>query len=215
MGRRRRGQFPDFPDRATLDRAARPNGIYVIRFRNTIGRPQPEVRARPVPGRQRRPQSAAPGSAEWKNAARPHGVGRLAASASSCRYNNTVELDRDGRRYSIPVLRIHATWATAGRDPGRSRDGRRDAGCGGRPEHPPFIVPIASRATRSTARRRPDGSIRAPRCSTRSSRHDIGNVFVMDGASSVERLPGPDVDHHGARRPSCDHLLEEMKRGNV
>ena len=34
------GEFPDFPERATMDRAARPNGIYVIRYRNTATGPR-------------------------------------------------------------------------------------------------------------------------------------------------------------------------------
>ncbi len=38
--RRRGGEFPDLEDKATLDRARRPNGLYGIRFRNTANGPR-------------------------------------------------------------------------------------------------------------------------------------------------------------------------------
>ena len=46
--------------------------------------------------------------------------------------------------------------------------------------------------------------------------HDVGNLFVMDGASFVSSAcQNPTLTIMALAVRSCDHLLEEMKRGNV
>jgi choline dehydrogenase-like flavoprotein len=46
--------------------------------------------------------------------------------------------------------------------------------------------------------------------------HDVGNVFVMDGASFPSgACQNPTLTMMALAVRSCDHLLEEMKRGNL
>lgn len=107
------GEFPDFPDRATLDRAARPNGIYVIRFRNTMKGPRSPkfVRGYGFQGGNRLDFNwRAPGFGnDWKRSVLDPVVSvRLNGFGECLPYStNYVELDPETVDvYGIPVLRF-------------------------------------------------------------------------------------------------------------
>ena len=110
------GALPPIRPRSRRDRAgrSRPNGIYVIRFRNTLTEPAAEglhPRLR-VPGRRRqRFNYGAPGyGAAYKQAIRqPVGDLYLGGFGETlARFENFVEIDPNGivDAFGIPVLRI-------------------------------------------------------------------------------------------------------------
>ena len=120
--------------------------------------------------------------------------------------------------FGIPVLRIHMSWSEnehamiadmAARLPRCWR--RRAHGTSG-----PFDVPIACRVCGihevGVARMGAD-----PKTSVLNQfqqTHDIGNLFVMDGAGFTSgACQNPTLTIMALAVRSCDYLMNEMKRG--
>ncbi len=221
------GEFPDFPDRATLDRAARPNGIYVIRFRNAVkgARSAKFVRGYGFQGGNRADlNTRAPGfGAEWKKALLDPAVSVRLNGFGECLpyYNNFVEIDPETVDvYGIPVLRIHMTWGTNEKAmiPDMAETAVEMLDAAGARNIRPFIVPdrIPGYAIHELGVVRMGLDPKTSALNQFQQTHDVGNVFVMDGASFVSSAcQNPTLTIMALAVRSCDHLLEEMKRGNV
>ena len=207
------GEFPDFPDRATLDRA--------VASQRHLRDPFPQHDERPA---QHRSSSAAtdfraaiaptstsraPGfGAEWKKALLDPVVSVALNGFGECLPydDNYVEIDRDTVDvYGIPVLRIHMTWGENEKAmiPDMAETAAEMLDAAGARNIRPFSVPdrVPGYGIHELGVARMGRDPRTSVLNQFQRAHDVGNVFVMDGAElPVGRLPEPDADHHGARR---------------
>ena len=222
------GEFPDFPDRATLDRATRPNGIYVIRFRNTMAGPRSKkfVRGYGFQGGNRLELNwPAPGFGDgWKKSLldpRDSRSGSLGFGECLPYRTNYVEIDRETvDAYGIPVLRIHMTWGANEKAmiPDMAESAAEMLDAAGAKTIRPFVVPdrLPGYAIHELGVARMGRDPRSSVLNQFQQTHDVANLFVMDGAgfpSSACQNPTLTIMALAVR--SCDHLLEEMKRGSV
>jgi choline dehydrogenase-like flavoprotein len=221
------GEFPDFPDRRSFDRAARPNGLYVIRFRNTMQGPRSSkfVRGYGFQGGNRLDinwRTPAFG-AEWKKSLLDPVVSiRLSGFGECLAYRtNYVEIDPDTVDiFGIPVLRIHMAWGSNERAmiPDMADTAVAMLEAAGARNTRPFVVndriPGYGIHELGVARMGHD-----PRTSVLNQfqhTHDVGNLYVMDGAGFVSSAcQNPTLTIMALAVRSSDRLLEEMKRGNV
>ena len=221
------GEFPDFPERATMDRAARPNGIYVIRFRNTPSSPRSGkfVRGYGFQGGNRVAFNfRAPGfGAAYKKAVLDPVVSVQLSGFGECLpyYSNYVEIDRSTVDvYGIPVLRIHMTWGANERAmiPDMAETAVEMLEAAGARNIRPFTVPdrVPGYAIHELGIARMGADSRDSVLNQFQQAHDVGNLFVMDGASfPSSACQNPTLTIMALAVRSCDHLLEEMKRGNL
>jgi choline dehydrogenase-like flavoprotein len=221
------GEFPDLPHQVTLDRPRRPNGVYVIRFRNTASGPRSSKFVRGYGfqgGEQLALDWRKPGfGAEWVRSVRDtvatirlNGFGECLPYAT-----NLVEIDRSTVDiYGIPVLRIHMAWGPNEKAmiPDMADTAAEMLDAAGATNIRPFMVPD----------RQPGYGIhelgiarmgRNPRTSVLNQfqqTHDINNLFVMDGAGfASSACQNPTLTIMALAVRSTDYMLAEMKRGNV
>jgi choline dehydrogenase-like flavoprotein len=221
------GEFPDFPDRATLDRAARPNGIYVIRFQNTIKGPRRKefVRGYGFQGGNRLDFNwGRTGFGEaWKKSLLDPVVSVGLSGFGECLpyKSNFVEIDPETVDiYGIPVLRISMTWGENEkkmiRDMPVTAAEMLDAA--GAKNIRPFVVPdrVPGYAIHELGTARMGSDRKTSVLNQFQQSHDIPNLFVMDGASFTSgACQNPTLTIMTLAVRSTDHLLEEMKRGSI
>jgi choline dehydrogenase-like flavoprotein len=221
------GEFPDFPQEVSLDRPRRPNGLYVIRFRNTAIGPRSSKFVRGYGfqgGEQVTLDWRKPGfGAAWVRAVRD-GVAtiRLNGFGECLPYaTNHVEIDNSTVDiYGIPVLRIHMAWGANEKAmiPDMAETAAEMLDAAGATNIRPFVVPD----------RQPGYGIHElgiarmghnPRTSVLNQfqqTHDVHNLFVMDGAGfTSSACQNPTLTIMALAVRSTDYLLAEMKRGNI
>jgi choline dehydrogenase-like flavoprotein len=220
------GELPGFADKLKIDGPHRPNGIYVIRFRNTRNGPRSKAFLRGY-GYQ---AGAGPdfnvwalgfGEAYKKRVLDPVTSVSLGGFGECLsHWDNYVELDKNTADiYGIPTLRIHARLRE--NELAMAKDmvnsglemleaaGARNLGSQPHPEPPGSAIHEVG-----IARMGDD-----PRTSVLNSfqqAHDIPNLFVMDGAgfpSSACQNPTLTIMALAVR--SSDYLIEQMRRGNL
>ncbi len=221
------GDFPDLATKPTLTAPRRPNGIYVIRFRNTINGPRSKKFLRGYGfqgGSSVRFNWEAPGFGEdYKKALlEPVNSLRIAGFGECLPYrNNYVELDPETVDiYGIPVLRINMTWGENEKAmiPDMAESAAEMMEAAGATNIQPFMVldrePGWGIHEVGVARMGSD-----PKTSVLNQfqqTHDISNVFVMDGACFPScGCQNPTLTIMALAVRSCDYLKEEMKRGNL
>jgi choline dehydrogenase-like flavoprotein len=221
------GEFPGLDGRPSLDNPIRPNGIYVIRFRNTLKGPRWKNFLRGY-GFQGGAATSfnwkAPGFGEAYKKALLEPVNTLALGGfGEClaRWDNFVELDPAVKDiYGIPVLRIHMTWSDnehAMIDDMAVTAAQMLEAAGAR-NITPFVAhdraPGLGIHEVGVARMGND-----PKTSVLNQfqqTHDIRNLFVMDGAGfTSSACQNPTLTMMALAVRSCDYLLDEMKRGNI
>jgi len=222
------GQFPDLPAKASLDGPKRPDGIYVIRFRNTKDGPRSKRFLRGYGfqgGGQVNFNWSAPGfgGAFKQSLVDPvTSVGLAGFGECLPRWDNFVEIDPAGvvDVYGIPVLKIHMTWGENERAmvADMAESGAEMMEAAGARSIRPYAVPD----------REPGWGIhevgvarmgKDPKTSVLNQfqqTHDVSNLFVMDGACFTSgACQNPTLTIMALAVRSCDHLMEEMKRGNL
>ena len=214
-----------------LDTAARPNGIYAIRFRNTMSGPRHKetfVRGYGFQGGNNVALNfRAPGfGAELEEGCSSIRWYRCSSSASamlSCLVARATSWRSIRRRsMSMASRSCGLTWQWGANEKAMIPDMAVTAAemleAAGARNASPRRFPIASPATRFTTWASPAWE-RKPRrrCSTSFSRtHDVANLYVMDGAGFPSgACQNPTLTIMALAVRSCDHLLEEMKRGTV
>jgi choline dehydrogenase-like flavoprotein len=221
------GEFPGLDGRPSLDNPIRPNGIYVIRFRNTLKGPRWKNFLRGY-GFQGGAATSfnwkAPGFGEAYKKALLEPVNTLALGGfGEClaRWDNFVELDPTVKDiYGIPVLRIHMTWSDnehAMIDDMAVTAAQMLEAAGAR-NITPFVAhdraPGLGIHEVGVARMGND-----PKTSVLNQfqqTHDIRNLFVMDGAGfTSSACQNPTLTMMALTVRSCDYLLDEMKRRNI
>jgi choline dehydrogenase-like flavoprotein len=221
-------EFPGMEMKPSLDGPNRPNGIYVIRFRNTKSGPKSKdfLRGYGFQGGQGTGFSFdAPGFGEdYKRAVKnPASTLRLVGFGECLPYfENYVEIDPSGQvdAYGIPILKVHMSWGENERkmipDMAVSAAEMMDAAGGRNIE--PFAaqdrIPGFGIHELGVARMGHD-----PKTSVLNQfqqSHDVKNLFVMDGAGFTSgACQNPTLTIMALTVRSSDYLLGEMKRGNL
>ena len=224
------GGFSDLePDKPREGGPNRPNGIYVIRFRNTKGGPQQKDFIRGYGfqgGGGSRFNFDAPGyGAAYKNAVltQPQSSVYLGGFGETlAKFENFVEIDPSGAvdAFGIPILKINMKFgdnelammkdmAVAAAE---MLEAAGAVGVGSYVQ--PNPVPGWGIHEVGIARMGddPKTSVLTQFCRT----HDIDNLYVMDGSAFVSiACQNPTLTIMALTVRSTDHLLEEMRKGNV
>jgi choline dehydrogenase-like flavoprotein len=204
----------------------RPDGIYVIRFRNTTSRPDPRFLRGygfQAEGGSRLNWNAPGFGAALKRRILDPVTALSLGSFGEClaRYENFVEIDEGVvDTFAIPVLKIHMDWSENERKmlpdmAATAADMLAAVGARNiRPFVPKDLVPGSAIHEVGVARMGKD-----PRTSVLSQYQqawDVENLFVMDGAGFVSSAcQNPTLTIMALAVRSTDYLLGEMKRGNL
>ncbi len=204
----------------------RPNGIYVMRFRNIPGTPQMKSFLRGYgfqggSGTGFRANAPGFGDAYKKAAKEPiETFTFLGYGEALPRFENYVELDPQVvDTFGIPVLRMHVRWGDNERnlvkDAGeQAAEMLEAAGMKDIKVHSEVHLPGDANHDVGTARMGAD-----PKTSVLNQfqqTHDVKNLFVMDG--SCFNSPGcqnPTLTIMALTVRSCDHLKDEFRKQNL
>jgi choline dehydrogenase-like flavoprotein len=224
-----RGVFAELRGRPTLTRPSRPNGFYVIRFRNTRGGPKHPAFLRGYGmqggwGDGLAFNWGAPGFGDSYKRALLDGVTTMNMGGfGEClpRWENFVEIDPDVvDAFGIPVLRIHMAWSDNERAmiPDMASEAAEMLELAGAKEIEPWTVPdrMPGMGIHEVGVARMGRDPKTSVLNQFQQTHDVPNLFVMDGSGFVSSgCQNPTLTIMALAVRSCDHLLEEMKRGEI
>jgi len=221
------GDFPDLPGDASLGAPHRPNGTYLIRFRNTADgeRSKKFVRGYGFQG----------GGATSFNFNAP-GFGqaykdKLKEGATSVRlvgfgeclpyFENFVEIDKNTVDiYGIPALRISMSWGENEKAmiPDMAESATEMMEAAGAKNIEPFSVPdrVPGYGIHEVGVARMGADPKTSVLNQYQQTHDVKNLFVMDGsgfASSACQNPTLTIMALAVR--SSDYLMDALKKGNL
>jgi choline dehydrogenase-like flavoprotein len=221
------GDFPDLEDDAALSRPRRANGLYGIRFRNPAKgeRSKRFLRGFGYQGGGSTDYNwSAPGFGEaFKASLRDSIVSvRLTGFGECLPYaDNFVEIDPETvDAFGIPVLRIQVTWREneLAMIPDMAESAAEMLDAAGATNIRPFMVPdrVPGYGIHEMGGARmgidPKQSVLNPFQQT----HDVRNLFVMDASGFPSGgCQNPTLTIMALAVRSTDHLMEEMKRGNL
>ena len=220
------GELPAAGNTPTLGGPIKPVGIYIPRFRNTKKGPASKnfLRGYGYEGDARVDFNwEAPGfGAAYKKAVRePRAIMDITGFGEVLpRWENFVEIDPAVKDiYGIPVLKIHmadsANEAAMIKDIGESAGEMLEA-AGAKNIHT-YAKPSAPRwALHEAGIARMGSNAKTSVLNQFQQTHDIDNLFVMDASSFTSNpCQNPTLTIMALCVRSCDHLMEEMKRGNL
>ncbi len=223
-----RGEFPDAPaPRPSLGAPRRPNGLYTIRMKNTINGPREKKYLRGFGfqgGGATSFRMNAPGfgAAFKKGVLDPLTTVNLVGFGEVLpRFDNFVALDpKVVDKFGIPVLRITMTWGENEKAmiPDMAVTATQMLEAAGARNIEPFTVldrvPGYGIHEMGTARMGRDAKTSVLNGFLRT--HDVDNLYVMDASSFVSGgCQNPTLTIMALAVRGCDHLMEEMKRGNI
>jgi choline dehydrogenase-like flavoprotein len=221
------GEFPDMPGTPDINAPKRPNGLYVIRFRNTINGPRHKEFLRGYGfqgGSSLDFNTNAPGFGQAYKDAVKKGVWSLnfAGFGECLPYKeNHVRIDTGVTDvYGIPVLHVNMAWGENEkkmiRDMAVTGAEMLEA-AGARNVRPYAIenrVPGYGIHEMGIARMGAD-----PKTSVLNQfqqTHDIRNLFVMDAAGFTSgATQNPTLTIMALAVRSSDYLMQELKKGNL
>jgi choline dehydrogenase-like flavoprotein len=222
------GEFPDVAAKPSLGSPKRPNGIYVIRFRNAKSGPRSKtfLRGYGFQGGWGGPDFrwSAPGFGDaFKKALLDPVVALNLGGFGEClpRRENFVEINRDVVDvFGIPVLRIQMSWTENERamiaDMAVSAAEMLEAA--GARNVRPWSVPdrMPGMGIHEVGVARMGASPKTSVLNQFQQTHDIKNLFVMDGAGfTSSACQNPTLTIMALAVRSTDYLMREMKRGNL
>jgi choline dehydrogenase-like flavoprotein len=221
-----RGEFPQAPEKPGFG-PNRPDGIYVIRFRNTRNGPRWKnfLRGYGFQGGSSTNfnlQAAGFGEPYKKGVLDPVVTLHLGGFGEClARWDNYVERDPSvADCYGIPVLRIHMKFGENEHamieDMGASAAEMMEA-AGARNIHP-FVVHgrEPGRGIHEVGVARMGNDPRKSVLNQFQQSHDVKNLFVMDGSGfTSSACQNPTLTIMALCVRSCDYLMGEMKRGNI
>ena len=223
-----RAEFPDAPaPKPSLGAPRRPNGLYTIRMKNTINGPREKNYLRGFGfqgGGSTTFRMNAPGygAAFKKGVLDPLTTVNLVGFGEVLpRFDNFVALDpKIVDKFGIPVLRITMSWGENEKAmiPDMAVSAIKMLEAAGARNIEPFTVldrvPGYGIHEMGTARMGLDSKTSVLNGFLRT--HDIDNLYVMDASSFVSGgCQNPTLTIMALAVRGCDHLMEEMKRGNV
>jgi len=222
-----RGEFPQLPARAGLNGPNRPDGIYVIRFRNTRNGPRYRrfLRGYGFQGGNSvdfRFRAEGFGEAYKRQVLEPVNTVFLGGFGEClARWENFVEIDPHVVDvFGIPVLRIHMAF---GENEHAMIDDMADSApeileAAGAKNVVPFKVHKREpgRAIHEVGIDRMGNDPRKSVLNQFQQSHDVRNLFVMDGSGfPSSACQNPTLTIMALCVRSCDYLMEELKRGNI
>ena len=221
------GMLPELAaERPSLNRPDRPDGIYVIRFRNTLKGPQSKnfIRGYGYQGGGGAGfNMSAPGFGEaYKKAVMDPAVSIRLGAFGEClaRWDNFVEIDPNTvDAFGIPVLRIHMTYGdnekAMVKDMGDSAAEILEA-IGAKNVRARHSNPRPGWAIHEVGVARMGDDPKKSVLNQFEQSHDIKNLFVMDGAAFTSTAcQNPTLTIMALAVRSCDFLMKEMKSGNI
>jgi glucoside 3-dehydrogenase (cytochrome c) catalytic subunit len=222
-----RGEFPDHAGNLNINGPHRPCGIYVARFRNLATGPRSKNFIRGFGyeggGSTHFNWNAAGFGEEYK-----HGlfdpitaVGIGGFGECLARWENYVSIDPSiTDTFGIPVLRFHMRYGDNERamihDMMTSAAEMMEAA--GAKNIKPFEVPnrVPGYAIHEVGVARMGDNPKTSVLNAFEQSHDVKNLFVTDAAAFVSSAcQNPTLTIMALCVRSCDHLMEEMKRGNI
>ena len=220
------GELPDFPGQASVNGPRRPDGIYVIRFRNTRRGPRGKNFLRGYGyqgGALAHFNFRAPGfGGTFK--ARIHdpvtAVNLSGFGECLARWENHVEPNPGvADAYGIPVLRISAKLRenelAMAKDMVDSGMEMLDAVGARNLTAQPVPAPPGA-AIHEVGVARMGDNAKTSALNSFQQTHDIPNLFVMDGSGfPSSACQNPTLTIMALCVRSCDNLLGEMRRGNL
>ena len=225
-----RGEFPDFPARPVLAGARRPNGFYIVRFRNTRRGPRDTkfLRGYGMQGGWGDGPSfnwGAPGyGPAFKQALLQGTMTMNIGGFGEClpRFENFVELDPGGAVdvFGIPVLRIHMAWSENERAmiPDMADAAAEMLEAAGAKHIEPWSVPdrMPGMGIHEAGVARMGADPKTSVLNPFQQTHDVRNLFVMDASGFPSSgCQNPTLTIMALTVRSCDYLMNEMKRGEI
>jgi len=220
------GELEDLGGKPNMNGPNRPDGIYVIRFRNTHNGPRSKNFLRGYGyqgGGAARFNWGAPGFGEaYKRAIKNPvtGIGLGGFGECLARWDNYVEIDPNVvDTFGIPVLRFHMTYgenefAMLKDMADSAAEMLEAAGAKNVSAHAHANAPGWAIHEVGIARMGDD-----PKASVLNQfeqSHDIKNLFVMDGSAFPSTAcQNPTLTIMALAVRSCDYLMQEMKKGNI
>jgi choline dehydrogenase-like flavoprotein len=217
---------PDPVKNFSIDGPHRPNGIYVIRFRNVPGSPKMKnfLRGYGMQGGSGVGFNAsAPGFGEaYKKAAKEpvENFRFLGYGEALPRFENYVELDPHVRDiFGIPVLRMHIAWGDNERNlvkdaSVQAAEMLEAAGMKNIKVHSELHLPGDANHDVGTARMGRDSKKSV--LNQFQQTHDIKNLFVMDGACfNSPGCQNPTLTIMSLAVRSCDYLKDAMRKSEL
>jgi choline dehydrogenase-like flavoprotein len=220
-----RGDFPDLQDTATLGGPRRPNGIYVIRFRNTAAGPRDKRFLRGYGfqgGGSTNFSFGAAGFGEaYRTALRDSTVSLSLSGFGEClpSRSNFVEIDPEAADvYGIPALRISMEWGDNERAmiPDMAETAAEMLDEAGAKNIQPFMVRdrVPGYGIHEMGGARMGADRQDSVLNQFQQSHDVPNLFVMDASSFPSGgCQNPTLTIMALAVRSTDYLLNEMKRG--
>jgi choline dehydrogenase-like flavoprotein len=221
------GEFPDLPQKPTLDGPHRPDGIYVIRFRNTKDGPRYKKFLRGY-GFQGRSSAnfnlrAAGFGEAFKQAVKEPAtsLGLSGFGETLPRRENFVEIDPNAVDiFGIPTLRIHMTWSENEKAmiPDMAESAAEMMEAAGAKNIQPWTVPnrVPGFGIHEVGTARMGADPKTSVLNQFQQSHDVGNLFVMDGACFTSSgCQNPTLTIMALAVRSTDYLMGEMKKGNL
>jgi choline dehydrogenase-like flavoprotein len=213
----------------SVNRPNRPNGIYVIRFRNTLNGPQEKSFIRGYGyqgGSGSTPNFWAPGYGQaYKQAVTADGPPYVSLGGfgeTLARFDNFVEIDPDGKvdAWGIPVLRIHMTWGenelAMAKDMAASAAEMLEAAGASHVRQNLDTNPVPGWGIHEVGTARMGADAKTSVLNQFCQSHDVKNLFVMDGSSFVSvACQNPTLTIMALAVRSTDYLLEQMKQGDL
>jgi len=222
------GEFPDLGGRLSLNGPHRPDGIYVIRFRNTHNGPRSTKYLRGFGyqgyGGVDLNRTAGGFGEAYKKALLDPAITVGVGGYGEClpRWENYVEIDPGVKdTFGIPALRVHMSYGEnelalvkAMIDDGAEM--LRAAGA--KDIHLPAYTPGGGPgwAIHEVGVARMGANPRTSVLNQFQRTHDIANLFVMDGAGFTSTAcQNPTLTIMALCVRSCDYLMQEMQKGNI
>jgi len=227
MGVGASGEVPNVGSaKPSLNGPHRPDGIYVVRFRNTRNGPRDKRFLRGYGfqgGGYTSFAWSAPGfgDAYKKALTEPVTTFRLGAFGEClARWDNYIEIDPDLKDvFGIPVLRVHMKYAeneeAMAKDMAESAAEMIEA-VGGRELKMQLKTPGPGWAIHEVGIARMGTDPKKSVLNQFQQAHDIRNLFVMDGAGFTSTAcQNPTLTIMALCVRSCDYLLDQLRRGDL
>jgi choline dehydrogenase-like flavoprotein len=220
-------EFPDLLVTPNADGPRRPNGLYVIRFRNTKAGPRYKKFLRGYGfqgGASANFNFDAPGFGEaFKQATRQaiNAINLSGFGETLPRRDNFVEIDPNVvDTFGIPALRIHMTWGENERAmiPDMAESAAEMMDAAGAKNIRPWMVPdrVPGMGIHEVGVARMGDNPRTSVLTQFQQTHDVKNLFVMDGSCFVSSgCQNPTLTIMALAVRSTDYLMKEMKSGSL
>jgi choline dehydrogenase-like flavoprotein len=220
------GELPQLAGKPTLDAPDRPDGIYVIRFRNTQKGPRSQKFLRGYGfqgGGGVKFNMDAPGFGEaFKKAVQDPVVSVSLGGFGEClaRWDNYVEINPNVvDTYGIPVLNFHMKY---GENEYAMLNDMADSAAemleitGAKNIHRNIRADGPGWAIHEVGIARMGENPKASALNQFQQTHDVKNLFVLDGSGFTSTAcQNPTLTIMALCVRSCDHMMQELKRGNL